>query len=167
MSLEHLSSTIKHAMRFHPSPPETLPHCVWVTFNNLGHFKWIVPGSKWLNLCVNEVPPRGANQSTLQHLLSRIRWFCPIQREARQYDGKHTCGNGRWAKTLERNSVKPQPMPKSIGKPGRGLISSILASLKDPRWGDRLLFPNLLHTAHNSEESVIIPPPYHPFNLKS
>ena len=72
----NLSSTVKHAVLHHPSPPKTLPHCVWVTFNNLNP-KMVTIDNGMIkkaclhNLHVNEVPPCGADQPALQHLTTK------------------------------------------------------------------------------------------------
>ena len=80
MSCFYLSSTVKHAVLHHPSPPKTLPHCVWVTLNNLipkmvTIYNVMIKKACLHNLHVNEVPPCGADQPALQHLTTKLGIF--------------------------------------------------------------------------------------------
>ena len=164
-------------MLLNPSSPQSLSHGVWVPLDNLGkslvHFQQSLVNceiastmscSLWDCLKKEFCLRTSTSMKSLQvEQTKRHCSTCPIvlicfsemmRSEDRYWRWSPTCGRGRCAKTLERNSVKPQPMSKSIDKLGLGLISSILASLKNPPWGDRLLFPNLFNTGNRSEKSL-------------
>ena len=146
----HLATTVEQTMIHNPSSPQSLSHGVWVPLNNLGKSLVYCEIVSTKSCSLWDCLKKGFGLLTSMSMKSlqveqtkRHCSTCPIvlicdsemmRSENRYWRWNPTCGRGRCAKTLERNSVKPQPMSKSIDKLGRGLISSILASLKDPPW---------------------------------